>query len=148
MAYRVSINTEKYKDRRCSEKNWEPGTMNDFMHAINGWKIREDNLKELKWRIEYIACRTGYTPNDAELYERWLEKHKNKNKIKFYDKLCELERIEPVRVYGFAQGYFDINKVIDRVRKEGAAKIPFSYFYDMRQYIRNLDDCFILIEKV
>ena len=47
MAYKVRIDTSKYKDRRCSQKNWEPGTMNDFMHAINGWSIRENNLQEL-----------------------------------------------------------------------------------------------------
>lgn len=34
--YRVKINTDSYKCKRCSKKNWEPGTMNDYMLAING----------------------------------------------------------------------------------------------------------------
>ena len=76
-----------------------------------------------------------------------MERHKNKNKIKFKDILCDLERIEPVRVYGFAQGYINIDKVIDKVLKEGSAKIQFRSLYDSRQYIKNLDGCYILIEK-
>ena len=55
MAYRVSIDTSAYKDKKCSEKNWEAGTMNDFMHAINGWSIREGNLRELSWRLSYLG---------------------------------------------------------------------------------------------
>lgn len=149
MAYRVSIDTSSYKDRKCSEKNWEPGTMNDFMHAINGWVVRENNLKELRWRLMFIAHIGGY-PSDSEEYEKyklWMERHKNKNKIKFKDILCDLERIEPVRMYGFAQGYINIDKVIDKVLKEGSAKIQFRSLYDSRQYIKNLDGCYILIEK-
>lgn len=149
MAYRVRIDTSMYKDRRCSEKNWEPGTMNDFMHAINGWVVRENNLKELKWRIQYIGHIGGYPSNeeDFEIYKLWLERHSKKNKIIFKDKLCQMERIEPVRMYGFAQGYVNIDKIIEKVLKDGSVKIPFSSFYDKRQYIKNLDGCYVLIEK-
>ena len=31
MPYRVTISTAAYKPRRCSVKNWEPGTVNDFI---------------------------------------------------------------------------------------------------------------------
>ena len=55
MAYRFTVNTESYKDMRCSEKNWEPGTLNDFMHTLNGWTIRENNLREVAWRIAYFG---------------------------------------------------------------------------------------------
>lgn len=34
--YRFKINTDSYKCKRCSKKNWEPGTMNDYMLAIYG----------------------------------------------------------------------------------------------------------------
>lgn len=149
MSYRVSIDTSSYKDRKCSEKNWEPGTMNDFMHAINGWVVRENNLKELKWRLMFIGHIGGH-PSNAEEYEKyklWLERHKSKNYIKFKDVLCDFARTEPVRMYGFAQGYVNIDKIIDKLRTNGSVKIPFCSFYDKRQYIRNLDGCYVLIEK-
>ena len=60
MAYKVRIDTSAYKDRKCSQKNWEPGTLNDFMHAINGWSIRENNLRELNWRISYLGSWAPY----------------------------------------------------------------------------------------
>lgn len=34
--YKMIINTDTYKCKRCSKKNWEPGTLNDYMIAING----------------------------------------------------------------------------------------------------------------
>ena len=150
MAYKVIINTTKYKDRRCSQKNWEPGTMNDFMHAINGWSIRENNLQELKWRINYIAgCGAcGVNEDTWCKYQEWVEKYQKKNYIEFMDNLCGFKRKEQVKVYGFAQGYFNVEKVIEEVKKTGKAKIPFSWFYDSRQYLRNMDGCFVEILKV
>lgn len=150
MAYKVRIDTSKYKDRRCSQKNWEPGTMNDFMHAINGWSIRENNLQELKWRINYIGgCGScGVNEETWGAYQAWVEKHEKKNYIEFMDVLCEFKRKEKVKVYGFAQGYFNVDKIIDELKKNGSVRIPFSRFYDTRQYIKNMDGCFIEILKV
>ena len=34
--YQLTVNTEKYKVKQCSSKNWKPGTQNDYMQAING----------------------------------------------------------------------------------------------------------------
>ena len=34
--YKMMIHTGAYKPKRCSKKNWEPGTQNDYMAAING----------------------------------------------------------------------------------------------------------------
>ena len=34
--YQMVINTDAYVCERCSKKNWEPGTKNDYMLAING----------------------------------------------------------------------------------------------------------------
>ena len=48
--YRVKINTDSYKCKRCSKKNWEPGTMNDYMLAINGITRTIYTKRELrKW---------------------------------------------------------------------------------------------------
>ena len=57
MPYKISINTEAYKPSRCSEKNWEHGTVNDFMAALNGWHSRVKNLKEVRWQIEMFHGR-------------------------------------------------------------------------------------------
>lgn len=39
MVYIMRIDTTKYKDHKnISRKNWEPGTMDDYMHAINGFQ--------------------------------------------------------------------------------------------------------------
>lgn len=147
MAYRVTIDTDKYIDRKCSQSNWEPGTMNDFMHAINGWSSRENSLEEVRWRIEYIGnWFSNVKEEDREKYRIWHDK--KKNKITFYDKLCELERIEPVRMYGFCQGYFDVEKVIAELKENGRVVIPFKRFYDMRQYIKNMNGCAVIIEKI
>lgn len=149
MSYKVVIHTDKYRDKKCSKNNWEPGTMNDFMKAIDKWSIRERNLIELRWRINYIADKI---PSDVygdmwPKYTEWIDRYKSKNYIKFYDTLCEIERTEKVQVYGFAQGYFNIDKVIEEVRKNGTSKIPFSWFYDIRQYSKNMDGCYIEITK-
>lgn len=148
MAYRVTINTNKYKDRRCSKENWEPGTMNDFIHAINGWSTREKSIKELRWRIYFLSGKiySGVNEIDYDRYKEW--ENKRKNYITFYDNLCEFERTEPVVAYGFAQGYFDVEKVIAELKKNNSVEIPFKWFYDARQYCKNMDGCFVLIEKV
>lgn len=52
--YQAVINTDGYKLMPCSKKNWEAGTVNDFMLAINGWKSTERSLQEVRWRIEML----------------------------------------------------------------------------------------------
>lgn len=151
MAYKVRIDTSEYKNMKCSQKNWEPGTMNDFMRAINGWSIREGNLRELSWRISYLANWAPYkaSGDNYPTYKAWLEKHdERKNYIKFWDSMCEFERRLPVQVYGFAQGYFSIDKKIEELKKNGVVRIYFKEFYDIRQYNKNMNGCFIEITKV
>lgn len=150
MAYRFTVNTDSYKDMRCSEKNWEPGTLNDFMHALNGWTIRENNLREVAWRIAYFGgwAAPKSSGENYPMYKAWLESHDlKKNYIKFYDNLCGFERRNPTQMYGFAQGYFDIDKKIEELKFNGCVKIYFKDYYDVRQYKRNMDGCYILIEK-
>ena len=36
MRYKFSINTDDYVCGKCSKKNWEAGTRNDYMLTING----------------------------------------------------------------------------------------------------------------
>lgn len=145
MPYKVIVNTDAYKDRKCSSKNWEPGTMNDFMHAINGLVLREKNLEELYWRLSFFG---GWAARyeDYEKYKLWLDQ--KRNRITFYDNLCEFERTSDVSVYGWAQGYYEIDKVIDEVRKNGIVRVPFKWYYDTIQYIKNMDGCYIEIKKV
>lgn len=150
--YKVTINTDSYKKRRCSKKNWEPGTLNDFMAALNGWENTEPNLKSLRWRLETFAsnCLTDVWDDDKKDYtEEYLAwKNNPKNTIKYFDNLCGFERTSEVQPYGFKQGYFSIDNVLEKVEKEGSAKVPFAWVYDVRQYLKNMDGCYMLIEKI
>lgn len=66
--YQAVINTDGYKLMPCSKKNWEAGTINDFMLAINGWKSTERSLQEVRWRIERLTARkeSGYEHNNKK----------------------------------------------------------------------------------
>ena len=50
--YKMTINTDTYKCGRCSKKNWEPGTQNDYMIAINGITRTLYNMREVMWQLE------------------------------------------------------------------------------------------------
>ena len=150
--YKVRINTETYKCRACSKKNWEPGTMNDYMLAINGWHTTERSIKEVIWRLKMFAgYGWGADAWDYEKHEMKPEYQKWQNKrcnmVKYQDRLCGFERTQPVTVYGFAQGYVDINKVVEELRADGYVQIPFKQFYDVRQYYKGMDGCYLEIEK-
>lgn len=71
-----------------------------------------------------------------------------KNTIKYYDRLCGFERQQYLSGYGFMQGYFDIDKVLDLLKKEGSVKVPFSWLYDIRQYDKCMDGCYMEITKI
>lgn len=151
--YKVVINTDAYVCKSCSKKNWEPGTMNDFMIAINGWHSTERSIKEVIWRLKMFA---GYGWNNEEWdnennclradYQKW--KAKKCNTITYLDRLCGFERTREITVYGFAQGYLDISRVIQELKENGVAKIPFSVLYDPRQYYRGMNGCYMEITKI
>jgi len=147
--YKVVINTEKYKNRRCSKNNWEPGTMNDFMETLNGWSNIESDEQCLRWRIAMFAhnaVNDNWDDQKDDYTEKYIKWNDNPNNtFHYYDKLCEFERIGHPEVYGFAQGYFDVNKVIKELNEKGIVKIPFSWTYDSRQYVKNMDGCFMEI---
>ena len=47
--YKMVINTDKYICDKCSRKNWEPGTRNDYMIAINGVTRTLYSMREVIW---------------------------------------------------------------------------------------------------
>lgn len=142
--YNVRISTEAYVPRKASKKNWEPGTMNDFMAALNGWKSRVTNIKLVRWQIElFLRGSVTYGPDQKEEALAFMEK----NRITYRDHLCGFDREEYVECPGFHQGYCDINKILEDLKKKGRVRIPFSWAYDSRQYVKNMDGCYMEIEK-
>lgn len=157
--YKVIINTDKYKKRRCSKNNWEGGTMNDYMQAVNGWKTTEKNLKEVYWRLNLFQginwLISEYDENNpdsydgiesfgmSEEYTKWL--HKRCNEIIYYDKLCGLKRTQAPSGYGCMQGYFNINGKITELKETGKTIIYLHELYDSRQYYKNMDGCYMMI---
>lgn len=151
--YKVIINTDSYKKRRCSKKNWEPGTMNDYMEAINGWHTTEHSLREVMWRLQMFQGQgfpiSEYDTEKDELSERYRKWESKKcNTITYLDKLCGFERKQFLTGYDFTQGYFSIGNMIEKLKKEGVVRIPFSYLYDMRQYCKNMNGCYMEITKI
>lgn len=142
--YKVNINTNEYRPyKKISEKNWECGTINAFMSAINGWNTIEKDLESLKWRIELFCGRHNF---EKESWMTWYER--DVNTITYLDNYCGFERNSEVSPYGFKQGYFDIDKVIEDIEIYGSVKIPFKYVYDLRQYNKRFDGCYIEINKL
>jgi len=137
MSYQIIINTDNYRHRPCSKKNWEPGTINDYMLAINGWKTIEKSLKEVAWRIEMFFGGLPYSTHYNKEYEDynrfWKWFNQKKNNITYRDRLCGIDRSNELRVYGIAQGYVSAEKCIEELNKSGTVKIQFSEAYDIRQ---------------
>lgn len=151
--YKVRINTDAYKCRPCNKKNWEPGTMNDFMIALNGWHTTEHNIKEVIWRLKMFAgCSYSHAEWDEEKQD-WREDYvkwnkKKCNMITFQDRLCGFTRTHPVCGYGFTQGYFSIDDIIKKLKLEGNVRIPFEWLYDIRQKnYKTVKGCYMEIVK-
>lgn len=152
-SYKVTINTDSYVCHECSKKNWEPGTMNDYMIALNGWNTTEYSLREVGWRLAMFRGQdwldSEYDPQKGGMshrYEKWL--NKKCNWIKFHDRLCNMDRKHRPSGYGFMQGYFDDRKYITELKEKGIVTIPFSALYDSRQYYTGQNGCFMCIVKV
>jgi hypothetical protein len=157
MAYRVTINTDNYKCAACSKKNWEPGTINDYMIAINGWSTTERNLKEVEWRLlmlqgnDFPASEWENNPDtEYGLSEKYLKWQKKKcNEIIYHDRLCGFDRRQKVSGYGIMQGYLDIDEKIKELKENGSVKIYFSGLYDSRQKMYGLmKGCYMEIKKI
>ena len=80
----------------------------------------------------------------SDRYVKFLKK----NTIKYYDRLCKLHRTQPLSAYGFALGYVNIDEVMKTLKDNGTVQIPFSQFYDIRQYDKNMDGCYIEITVI
>lgn len=156
MKYKVVINTDAYECQKCSKKHWEPGTINDYMLTINGWHTVEYSLQQVIWRImmlrgdEWPSDEWCDNPNTAtglsDRYTRW--RNKRCNTVKFYDRLCEISRQQMPSVYGWAQGYLDIDKAIEELRETGKVRINFSDCYDIRQSnYKKVTGCYMEITK-
>lgn len=150
--YQATINTTAYKKRRCSEKNWEPGTMNDYMEALNGWTTILNNLDEVRWQIEMFDgtgprnCWDNEVNDYTKEYKDWRDKPENT--ITYLDKLCGFERTSRIEAYGFKQGYFSIDNVLEDLENNEVVQIPFAWCYDIRQYLKNMDNCYMEIKVI
>jgi hypothetical protein len=153
--YKMIINTDTYKCGRCSKKNWEPGTRNDYMIAINGITRTLYNMREVMWQLELFHgnsfVMSEYSDDNPEenygLSDRYI-KFLKKNTIKYHDRLCNLDRQQYLSGYGWMQGYFSIGEVMEKLKAEGTVKIPFKWLYDIRQYDKAMDGCYMEITKV
>ena len=148
MPYICIIDTSKYKPRRCSKKNWEPGTRNDFMRALNGWRHEEPDHQSLRWRLMMFQGSAPYDPDeyDSEAYQTWV--HQPCNRLTYQDRLCEMTRSAEICPPGFKQGPgLRVGALIEAVDRDGYLEIPFSRVYDIRQYDRHMDGCVMRITK-
>ena len=154
--YKMLINTDAYKCESCSKKNWESGTRNDYMLAINGITRTLYNMREVEWQLELLRGRsflsTEYDNRNPkenfELSDRYV-KFLKKNTIRYLDRLCGFERIQYLSVYGIAQGYIDIDKILKKLKSDGTVKVPFEHLYDIRQRgYRAMKGCYMEIRKV
>ena len=153
--YKVTINTDSYKCGRCSKQNWEPGTRNDYMIAINGITRTLYSLREVMWQLELFRGNSFLTSewdesNSKEndhLSDRYV-KFLKKNTVKYHDRLCGFDRTQYLSGYGWKQGYFSVNETIETLKKDGIVKVPFKWLYDIRQYDKAMDGCYMEIKKV
>lgn len=148
MSYKVTFHTDAYKPHKASKEKWKLGTRNDEMKALDGRSYVEKTIPELRWRI-YMAC--GNWPHDLtgdarEEYIAW--RHNKRNIISYVDQFCEVTRTMYPAVPGFAQGYVNIDNVVLEVLKVGSARLDFKCFYDIRQYDKNMDGCYVTIERI
>lgn len=152
--YQMRINTDDYELQRCSEKNWEPGTMNDYMVKINGTERTLKNLTEVMWQLELFGgnnfLHSEYSDDNKTEYglsDRYM-KFLDKNLIKFHDRLCDLDRKQCLSGYGWIQGAFRPAIFLETLKSKGYVKIPFEELYDIRQsYYKKVKGCYLEIWK-
>ena len=41
------------------------------------------------------------------------------------------------------QGYFDIDEIMGKLKDERTVKVPFKWLYDIRQYDKCMDGCYM-----
>lgn len=137
MPYTVTINTAgalaRFPGKR---KKWERQLIDDYISAINGTQYICADKDKLADRIEYFAG-SGNLP--------WQDEG---NQIKLNNPRYS-EQILPLRAYGFAMGYVDVEKLISITDSKNSIRLPFADFYDTRQtnYRKCFKGCYIEINK-
>lgn len=146
--YKMMVHTESYKPKRCGKQNWEAGTQNDYMAAINGITRTLHSMREVMWQLKLFRGNSfldsEYSKESHGLSDRYL-KFLNKNKITYFDRLCGFERTQYLSGYGFMQGDLRINDILEALKKDGSVTVPFSSLYDVRQYDKHMDGCYMEI---
>ena len=145
--YQLTVNTEKYKVKQCSSKNWKPGTQNDYMQAINGIQRDLKNIQEVEWQLELFQGNSRMDMNDTEKlasYNRFLDE----NVITYHDKICDLDRKHYLSGYGCMSGDYKPAKDLDDLKLCGYVKILFQSFYDSQHYDKSMDGCYLEIREV
>ena len=153
--YKMTINTDKYVCGKCSKKDWEPGTRNDYMLAINGISRTLSCTREVMWQLELFRGNSflsseyneNNNPENHHLSDRYIRFLK-KNTIKYHNRLCGFDRTQYLSGYGWMQGYFDMGKVLDALKTKGTVQVPFKWLYDTRQYDKAMDGCYMEITKL
>lgn len=62
-------------------------------------------------------------------------------------KLCGFERKQYLSGYGFMQGYFRVGEAMEKLKKDGAVRVPFKWLYDSRQYDKAMNGCYMEFVK-
>ena len=126
------------------------------MIAINGITRTLHSMKEVMWQLElfrgnsFLISEYDEEKNIEEnyhlsdIYMAFLKK----NTIKYYDRLCGFNRTQYLSGYGWMQGYFNIGNVLNELKENGKVRVPFKWLYDIRQYDKNMNGCYMEIEKV
>lgn len=153
MPYRVKISTNAYRPMRCSVKNWENGTINSEMMALNGWTFTEKNLRHVAWRLRrflgYSSTTYDNTVSSVEVDEFRQWTNHPLNNIKYMDNPCGCERIQYIKAPGWRQGYYNIDVAIRELRRTGYLKVPFSAAYDSRQRgYKNMAGCYMEVKRI
>ena len=119
--YKMVIHTDTYECGRCSKKNWEAGTRNDYMLAINGLTKTLYNMREVMWQLELFR-------GNSFLSSEYSDDNPKENHG-LSDRYVKFLKKNTVRYY------------------EGSVKVPFKMLYDIRQYDKALDGCYMEIVK-
>jgi hypothetical protein len=135
MKYIVRFNTAgaiaKMPARR---RDWESQLVDDFIRAVNGKQFVCANREKLIERLDFISGSSSSIESPEENYLHFESDRYGK-------------QIVPMRMYGFAQGYVCIERVLAPLdHGKVLALIPFGNFYDIRQHgSRRFKGCYVEI---
>lgn len=112
-------------------------------------------MREVMWQLKLFQGCSFLSSEWSEdnpkenfsLSDRYI-KFLKKNTIKYHDRLCNLDRQHYLSGYGFMQGYFDIDEIMGKLKDERTVKVPFKWLYDIRQYDKCMDGCYMEITKI